>query len=129
MMLSLAGQLAELGRVALVGVALALAWDLYAAVKGVLGVRRFGFVFVADLLLVSLLGPLAFGLLLLANGAQMRISTLAGLALGVVGYRLTLSPHVVHLVWASGAAAGSFVRALAGTWWWLSRRSRPWGVP
>lgn len=129
MMLSLAGQLAVLGRVALVGVALALVWDLYAAIKGVLGIRRSGVVFVTDLLLVSLLGPLAFGLLLLADGAQMRLSTLAGLALGVAGYRLTLSPYVVYFVWVSGAAAGSFLRALVGTWWWLSRRSRPWGVP
>ena len=128
MMLSLAGQLAEVGRVALVGVALALVWDLYSAAKGVLGIRRSGIVFVTDLLLVSLMGPLAFGLLLLADGAQMRLATLLGLTIGVVGYRLTFSPYVVRFVWASGAAVGALVRAVVGTWWWVSRRSRPWGV-
>ncbi|MEW6046858.1 MAG: spore cortex biosynthesis protein YabQ [Bacillota bacterium] len=128
-MLSLAGQLVLVGRVALAGAALAAVWDLYRSFKGLIGVRRSAVVFVMDLLLLSLLGPVAFWLLLLADGAQMRLFTLVGLALGIAAYRMTLSPVVVYLVWASGAAVASLVRAVLGTWWWIIRRSRPWGVP
>ncbi|HEY8498079.1 MAG TPA: spore cortex biosynthesis protein YabQ [Limnochordales bacterium] len=129
MMLSLASQLAAAGRVALAGAALALLWDLYAALRGLLGLRRFGALLVSDLLFVSLLGPVAFVLLLAADGAPLRSGALVGLAAGVAGYRLTLSPYVVRLVWSAGASLGTLARTAAGTWWWLLRRSRPWGVP
>lgn len=128
-MLSLAAQLAEVGRLALVGAALALLWDLYAATRSLLGIRRRGSLAAGDFLVAALMGPLAFAMLLLANGAQMRLSTLAGLVAGAAGYRMTASPYVVHGVWVSGTALGALLRALVGTWWWLSRRSRPWGVP
>ena len=128
MMLSVASQLAAAGRVALVGVALALLWDLYAAGRAVIGLRRYELLVVSDLLFVSMLGPIAFALLLVADGAQLQASTLIGLVAGVAGYRLTLSPRVVRLVWVTGTGVRSVLRAVAGTWWWLARRSRPWGV-
>lgn len=129
-MITLLGQMALVGRVALAGVVLGLAWDLYRCFKGMMRFgRRSPALFVLDLVFLAVLGPVAFTLLLVADGAQMRLSTLVGLGTGAVVYFVTLSPLVEQACWSVWAGLGALARRAFGAWWWIVRRSRPWGVP
>lgn len=128
-MLSLVAQMVLLGRVALVGAGLAFCWDVYRSLRVVSGVRRSPFSFALDLAFFAVMAPIAFVLLLVADGAQWRLATIVGIGIGMLAYRLTLGGLVVGVVWGAASAIAWAARRIVGIWWWLVRRVRPWGVP
>lgn len=122
-------QLASLGLVAGAGAFLGFAWDLYRVLKAALGIRRSLTVFLCDLAFWISAGLAVFVLLLLANGAQLRLSTGIGLAAGLAVYRWTASPLVLWVSWNLASLAAGAARAFVALLWWVARRPRPWGVP
>lgn len=126
---SLSSQLASLGLVAAAGGFLGFAWDLYRVLKVALGIRRSLTVFVCDLAFWLSAALMGFVLLLMANGAELRFSTLVGLSAGLAVYRWTVSPLVVWALWSLASVVAGTARAVLALLWWIARRPRPWGIP
>lgn len=127
-MISVSSQLAGLALVAGAGGLLGLLWDIYRVAKAALGIRRTLTVALCDATFGVVCGLVAFMLLLVANGAELRLSTLIGLGAGLAIYRWTVSPFAAWALWGLASFAVGALRAGVAILWWVARRPRPWGT-